>query len=165
MTRRGYEQDFYAWLLTQAAHIRAKAWEALDIDNVAEELDGMARHERHTMSSFLRQLLIYLLKWAYQTERRSRSWRGSITLARQHIEERLEESPSLRPELPQFLARAYPRAALSSRSNWPDRGNVSRYMSVEPRAAPGSRLLPRDEGRRRAMRLLTAPRWGRRERP
>lgn len=110
MTKRGYEQDFYAWLLTQAAHMRAKAWEALDIDNVAEELEGMARHERHAVLSFLRQLLIRLLKWTYQTERRSRSWRGSITLARQHIEERLEESPSLRPELPQFLARAYPRA-------------------------------------------------------
>jgi Domain of unknown function DUF29 len=42
-----YETDFYAWLQTQAAHLRAKEWDSLDIDNLAEELDSLARSERN----------------------------------------------------------------------------------------------------------------------
>ena len=110
MTKTGYEQDFYVWLMEQATHIRAKEWEALDIDNLAEELEALGREQRHAIRSHLRILLIHLLKWACQPERRSESWRHSIGNARAEIEGRLEMSPSLRRELPDLLAWAYPRA-------------------------------------------------------
>ena len=107
MIATGYHTDFYAWLLTQAAHVRAKAWDTLDIDNLAEELETLGRSERHAVWSHLRVLLLHLLKWTYQPERRGRSWRGSITRARQNLARRLRQSPSLGAELPDFTAEAY----------------------------------------------------------
>jgi Domain of unknown function DUF29 len=110
MTKTGYEQDFYAWLMEQAAHMRAKKWRALDIDNIAEELEALGREQRHALRSHLRILLIHLLKWAYQPERRTESWRHSIGNARAEIDGRLEMSPSLRRELSDVVAWAYQRA-------------------------------------------------------
>jgi hypothetical protein len=107
MTETRYETDFYGWLQVQAAHLRAKEWNGLDIDNLAEELDTLGRSERNAMWSHLRVLLLHLLKWAYQPERRGRSWRRSILLARQHLARRLRDSPSLRPELLAFVVEAY----------------------------------------------------------
>jgi Domain of unknown function DUF29 len=102
-----YETDFYAWLQAQAGHLRAKEWNSLDIDNLAEELDTLGRSERNAVWSHLRILLLHLLKWAYQPERRGRSWRRGILLARQHLARRLRDSPSLRPELPALVVEAY----------------------------------------------------------
>lgn len=110
MIETGYEQDFYAWLMTQAAHLRAKAWDALDIDHLAEEIEDLGNEQRHAIASHLRILLLHLLKWAHQPERRGESWRHSINNARAEIDGRLTMSPSLRRQLPAFLAWAYPKA-------------------------------------------------------
>jgi hypothetical protein len=56
------------------------------------------------------RLLAYLLNWSYQPERRQtseHSWRSTIEHGRESINELLEESPSLKPRLPQLLAPAY----------------------------------------------------------
>jgi hypothetical protein len=95
VTETPYETDFYAWLQTQASHLRAKEWNGLDIDNLAEELDSLGRGERNAVWSHLRILLLHLLKWAYQPERRGRSWRRSILLARQHLTRRLQDEAFL----------------------------------------------------------------------
>jgi Domain of unknown function DUF29 len=110
MNKTGYEQDFHAWLNEQAAHLRAKAWGALDIDNLVEEIESLGREQRHAIRSHLCILLIHLLKWAYQPERRPESWLASIGNARAEIDGRLEMSPSLRRELSAFMSWAYPRA-------------------------------------------------------
>jgi Domain of unknown function DUF29 len=110
MVETGYEQDFYAWLMTQAAHLRAKAWDALDIDRLVEEIEDLGNEQRHAVASHLRILLLHLLKWAYQPERRGESWRHSINNARAEIDGRLTMSPSLRSQLPTLLGWAYPKA-------------------------------------------------------
>lgn len=110
MTKTDYNRDFYAWTLTQARALRAKDWAVLDIDHLAEEIEDLGKSERHAVRSYLRVLLIHLLKWAYQPQRRGGSWQSTIFRARQDLADRLEESPSLRPELSQFADRAYARA-------------------------------------------------------
>jgi hypothetical protein len=70
VTETRYETDFYAWLQAQAAHPRAKEWNSLDIDNLAEELDTLGRSERNAVWSHLRILVLQLLMWAYQPDRR-----------------------------------------------------------------------------------------------
>jgi hypothetical protein len=95
------EKDFYAWLLTQAQAIREHRLDALDWENIAEELEGMARSEKRALTNFLRVMLTHLLKWAYQTKERElhlSSWRTSIVNSRHEIEDALEESPSLGSE-------------------------------------------------------------------
>jgi uncharacterized protein DUF29 len=109
MTDTGYEQDFYAWLMTQAAHLRAKQWDALDLDHLLEEIESLGNEQRHAIESHLRVLLLHLLKWTSQP-RRARSWRHSINNARAEIEARLRRNPSLRRELPAYLDWAYAKA-------------------------------------------------------
>ena len=45
-----YETDYVAWLEEQAAHLRAGRLAALDVENVAEELEGLARSDRHELA-------------------------------------------------------------------------------------------------------------------
>jgi hypothetical protein len=56
------------------------------------------------------RLMAYLLKWRYQPERRSRSWRRSVRDSRTQIERLLADSPSLAGELPRLIEVEWPRA-------------------------------------------------------
>jgi Domain of unknown function DUF29 len=105
-----YERDFVAWLEEQAAHVRARRFHALDVENVAEELEDMARSRRRALESHIRNVLFHMLKWQYEPRRRSRSWRLSMTNGRIEIAETLDESPSLRPHLNDMISKEYPRA-------------------------------------------------------
>ena len=152
MTETRYETDFYGWLQVQAAHLRAKEWSGMDIDNLAEELDTLGRSERNAMWNHLRVLLLHLLKWAYQPERRGRSWRRSILLARQHLARRLRDNPSLRPELLAFVVEAYADARPTGRGgSRPASSDVSRDLSLDAGPTPGRGLSSRGVDRMRVM--------------
>lgn len=109
MSERGYDRDFYAWTLAQAEALRAKDWHALDIEHLAEEIEDLGKSDQRAIQSHLRILLLHLLKVTHQRQQRL-SWLRSIRNAREAIELVLHDSPSLRRELPSFLAWAYPRA-------------------------------------------------------
>jgi hypothetical protein len=105
-----YGHDFYAWTQAQAAALRAKDVAALDLEHLAEEIEALGNEQRHAVRSHLRVLLWHLLKWAYQPDHRSTSWRTSIRNARAEITDRLDDSPSLRPHVPALLTAAYRQA-------------------------------------------------------
>ncbi|HXG19696.1 MAG TPA: DUF29 domain-containing protein [Methylomirabilota bacterium] len=108
------EDDYHAWLIEQAAHLRARRFDKLDAEAIAEELEDMGRGERRAIESHLKNLLLHLLKWSRQAKRRSGSWRDSIDTARDAIADLLDDSPSLRPYLSEFVERQYPRARRSA---------------------------------------------------
>jgi len=110
MTTPDYDTDFYAWTQAQAAALRAQQGEALDWAHLAEEIEDMGMSQRHAVQSHLRVLLLHLLKWHNQPERRSESWLHSMANAQIEIETYLDENRSLRRELPGFVALAYPQA-------------------------------------------------------
>jgi Domain of unknown function DUF29 len=117
MTKTTYDADFYAWTQAQAAALRAKKWLALDVDNLAEEIESLGRSDRRAITHQLERLLLHLLKWVYQPDqraRRGRGWRGSVRQARTAIADLLEESPSLRDYPAQRVALAYRRARQQS---------------------------------------------------
>ena len=105
-----YEQDYAAWAVQTASAIRAGRMSDLDWSAIAEELDDMGKRERRALGSYLRNLLMHLLKWEYQPERRSTSWELTIDQARREIEDILTDSPSLRVELDAVMVKEYPRA-------------------------------------------------------
>jgi hypothetical protein len=105
-----YETDFYAWTQAQAAALRAKDVAALDLEHLAEEIESLGKRDRRTVHGHLKVLLIHLLKWAHQPVRRSPSWRRSIHNARDTLRLVLDDSLTLRQQLPAILAEAYPRA-------------------------------------------------------
>ena len=104
-----YDQDFYAWTLAQAGALRAKDWQALDLGNLAEEIESLGKSDRRAVQSHLKVLLQHLLKSAYQSPPHA-SWRASIREARRQIGLILDDSPSLRRQMPGFVAWAYPHA-------------------------------------------------------
>jgi len=72
-----YRTDFYAWARDQAEKLRA--WpehlrpNGIDTENLAEEVEGLARAEARAFESLFRQLFAHLLKitWhPHQTSRR-----------------------------------------------------------------------------------------------
>jgi hypothetical protein len=105
-----YDTDFYAWAQQQAQALRAKDWGALDLKHLAEEVEDLRKTERRGVRSQLRLILSHLLKWVYQPEKRTESWRSTIANGRVLVQEDLEDLPSLAPELEILVAWAYPRA-------------------------------------------------------
>ena len=106
-----YDTDFYAWTQEQAARLREEEWEALDWQNLAEEIESMGRSEQNEVKSRLEVLIMHLLKWKYQPEHQSRSWRSTINIQRLDLERVLEDNPSLHARLSEFLPKAYERGA------------------------------------------------------
>lgn len=92
----GYAEDFALWSQAQAAAIRAGHWRAVDLENVAEEIESLGRSDRQEIKSRLTVLLIHLLKLLVQPERATRSWLASCREQRRGIAAVLEDSPSLR---------------------------------------------------------------------
>jgi Domain of unknown function DUF29 len=106
MIDSSYGADFLAWARAQAVYLRAKDWSALDVTNLAEEIESLGNEQEHAVESHVHIALLHLLKIAYQRQRR-RGWLRSINNARQEIARRVKRSPSLRPKLPELLTDAY----------------------------------------------------------
>lgn len=92
-----YEGDIVAWANEQAALLRSRNWAALDIENIAEEIESVGRTEKRELGSRMTILLAHLLKWHFQSSRRSNSWLRTIRTQRRKIARALEKMPSLRP--------------------------------------------------------------------
>ncbi|MBI3959993.1 MAG: DUF29 domain-containing protein [Chloroflexi bacterium] len=107
-----YVQDFHRWLTANVEMIRWGKLSDIDAEHIAEELEAMSKRERREVISRLTVLLAHLLKWEFQPAHRSRSWRNTLTVQRGELSDLLEDSPSLRSELEQYIDRAYARACL-----------------------------------------------------
>ena len=125
------DDDFHGWLLDQASALRDQRYKTLDWSNLAEELEAMARKDRTELRSHLQNLLSHLLKWAYQPSRRTNSWKATIDVSRDRIEDLLEESPSLQTELNKLFSesKAYARAV---RDAVTDTGGQLHFPSQSP---------------------------------
>jgi hypothetical protein len=105
-----YERDFHAWTEEQAELLRAGRTQALDLAHLAEEVEGLTISQRRELMARLVVLLTHLLKWRFQPELRSRSWRATILTQRQELDDLLEQSPSLGRHVDDMVPRAYAKA-------------------------------------------------------
>jgi hypothetical protein len=105
-----YTDDFYNWCLEQAAHLRAARMEALDLENLAEEIESLGNEQPHALRSAYRVLLVHLLKWRYQPKRRTRSWAGTIVRERGNAVDRLKGNRGLLQHRHRLFEEAYARA-------------------------------------------------------
>ena len=87
--------------------LRDGRFDELDLANLIEEIEAMARKDKKAIKSNLVVLLTHLLKHQFQPEQRSSGWRGSIVEHRQRLRDDFEESPSLRSHVAAVFARAY----------------------------------------------------------
>ncbi len=109
-----YEKDFYSWLMGNAQLLREQRFDEIDADHIAEELESMGRSEKWELVSRFAVLLAHLLKWQFQSVKRSRSWKNTIMVQRLDIKDLLEDSPSLRYLIEAKLDKAYEKAKLKA---------------------------------------------------
>jgi len=102
-----YEADFYGWIQRQVAMLRGRDFAKLDLDNLIEEVESMGKSEKRELESRLEVLLMHLLKWLYQPERRGASWQLTIKGQRDRITDHISDNPSLKDTLSETYDRAY----------------------------------------------------------
>jgi hypothetical protein len=125
-----YDRDFYAWTQDQAAKLRARVHNDIDWENAAEEIESLGRSQEDEIESRLNVLVMHLLKWRYQPEHISPSWRATIMEQRGRISKRLKLSPSLRSYPEKILADEYETARLRAA------GETGLPESVFPESCP-----------------------------
>ena len=102
-----YRADFVAWADEQAAHLRARRFDALDLENLIEEVEYLARERRSELTARLSTIVQHWLKLEMSPARDPRNkWRQTIGVSRVQIDVLLEENPSLRRDLPGAVAPA-----------------------------------------------------------
>jgi hypothetical protein len=138
-----YEDDFAAWLEDQAGRARRGEVEGLDLENIAEELEGMARSDRREIRTRLTVLLVHLLKDVAQPRRCSSSWLATIGEQPTQITTVIDDSASLQSfpaaVLEQCYAEARSRAAVETRS---PESAFSEHCPFELALVLGSGWLP-----------------------
>ncbi|HEY0440268.1 MAG TPA: DUF29 domain-containing protein, partial [Xanthobacteraceae bacterium] len=105
---------FYTWSLEQARLLRAARWDAVDRENVAEEIESSGREQFAKLESGLRVLLTHMLQWDHQPERRTRSWAMSIKAERMAVGRVLDVNPGLKPRLTEATRFGYQSARIEA---------------------------------------------------
>ena len=126
-----YDQDLVLWAEQQGRELRAAAgagWNApIDWENVAEEIETLGRSERHAVASHIAVVIEHLMKLQGSPAiEPARGWRETIRRARDEIERRLADSPSLRREMAHVIADETVRVRRLVRANLEDHGEQPR---------------------------------------
>lgn len=77
-----YEIDDNLWLEETVKLLKEKKFTELDLENLIEELDSLARRDKLAMASLLEKIIRHLLLieyWDAEYERSYRHWRSEIT--------------------------------------------------------------------------------------
>jgi phenylpyruvate tautomerase PptA (4-oxalocrotonate tautomerase family) len=105
--RTRYADDVYTWVQEQVALLRAGQVDALDLDNIAEELSDVGSEQYDKLESAIEVLLAHMLKWDHQPERRSRSWSLTIAEQRVRIDKQLRRNPGLKSRIVEAITDGY----------------------------------------------------------
>ncbi len=90
-----YEKDFVAWADQQALLLEQGRWNELDLVNLIEEVRDLGNRHRDALERKLSRLLMHLLKWQYQPQKRGSSWLLTIKDARRQIAKLIRKYPVL----------------------------------------------------------------------
>lgn len=102
-----YAADIVAWADAQAQALRTRSANMLDWDNLAAEVEGLVASEKREVRTRLALIMHHMLKWQYQPELRSRSWRLTLQVQRRDLSALMEDSPSLRSFALEVLDTSY----------------------------------------------------------
>ncbi|MFX3679769.1 MAG: DUF29 domain-containing protein [Hyphomicrobiales bacterium] len=111
---RAYDADYYGWTLDQAAAVRAGRFDLVDRENLAEEIESLGKSEKREIENRLVSVLLHLLKWQFQPEKRKGGWKLSIQIQRKSLSKLLQENPSLRHYPGEELDDSYVKARLAA---------------------------------------------------
>ncbi|MGK7929097.1 MAG: DUF29 domain-containing protein [Spirulina sp.] len=134
-----YDRDYYLWLQATVNHLQDKNFAQLDIENLIEEIESMGKREKRAVESNLVIVLLHLLKWNYQPELRSRSWKATVREHRRRLRKDLQESPSLKNYLQEVFAECYQDAREAAAD---ETGLSLNHFPIESPFSPDDALHP-----------------------
>ena len=106
-----YEGDYYLWAQEQARVLRERRPDQIDWENLAEEVDDLARRNADALEGQCETLIEHLLKIAAAPElvlkNNLRLWRASVRNARHKIRILLRRNPSLRGQSDELFGDAW----------------------------------------------------------
>ncbi|GAB4539152.1 MAG: hypothetical protein Tsb0014_29340 [Pleurocapsa sp.] len=94
-----HDRDFNLWIENQAVAIKNQDFEAMDWENLLEEIEDMGASQKRALRSYYYKLVEHILKirdWHSERERNNSKWRVEITNFRRAINDILDDSPSLK---------------------------------------------------------------------
>jgi hypothetical protein len=116
MTAPAYETDFYAWTQAQAAVIRARAWDQVDVEHVAEEIEDLWKAAAHHLGN----LLLGFIELIYRPsadEEGNYYWQSAVVdFERSMLERWGEDSEADHQRLLALLAARLPGAYAAERA-------------------------------------------------
>ncbi len=110
-----YDQDFFEWTARNAELLRQGCVHEADLEHIAEEIEDLGTRYRHEVNSRLIVLMMHLLKWQLQPERRytasgASNWLRTIREQRRQLADLFEQAPSLKHYGEQKLSEAHHHA-------------------------------------------------------
>ncbi len=87
-----YEIDDYLWIQETVELLKQKRLDELDLENLIEELESLAKRDKLAMASLLQQIIRHLLLlqyWDDERERNYRHWKSEVTSFRIQINDRM----------------------------------------------------------------------------
>jgi hypothetical protein len=108
MTTALYNTDFAQWAVTQADHLRNEEYAELDLPNLIEEIEAMAKRDRRDVESRLETILEHALKLRCEPEADAvAGWANTIFTQRNDLLRVLDDNMSLRANIDGFIEKAY----------------------------------------------------------
>jgi Domain of unknown function DUF29 len=81
-----YDDDFYVWTEAQAELLRKRKFEALDLDNLIEEVEALGRAEKTSELNNASVIIEHLLKLQFSPAQEPRNtWRASVREHRRRL--------------------------------------------------------------------------------
>ena len=132
-----YDRDFHAWLMEQAAALRGENDMPLDLEHLAEEIEGLANRDRREIVKRLTTLMEHILKHSHGMRREpAKGWQDTISRERDDISDILAQSPSLRRAIEESFPASYSRARKNALRSFeiyePDAKGYRAALPVEP---------------------------------
>jgi len=118
-----YDTDLNLWLETVIAQLRSGDLQNIDVENLIEELEGLAGRDRRELKNRLTVLVEHILKRCYvDMPNELRGWEKTIRQQRSELKELLNQSPSLKRHFDQRFDDAFNHALIEVREEYETKG-------------------------------------------
>ncbi len=134
-----YDRDFTKWSEQQARAMRVGAYDAVDWENVIEEIESLGRSERSALHSAIALILEHRLKLDHgMNDGPVRQWRMTIRAQQRHARKVVKHNPSLRPSLSSIIAEEYEDARMAALDSFElhEEARLDHYRRAIPETCP-----------------------------
>ena len=121
-----YDQDFALWVEENIVLLKAKNYDAVDWENLIEEVEGLTRSDKRELENRLITLFEHALKRRYVSLPDCyRGWEVTLKRTQKQLRRVLKDSPSLRNYFVSIIEECYQDALINMRDEYdaifPDR--------------------------------------------